>query len=61
MNKKLVEVGTGIIALLILTIIFLIGASVTGPDTAPYIYLIGILVFTGVLIYFGRKISEPVV
>jgi hypothetical protein len=61
MNKKLLEVGTAFIALIVLAILFLIGASITGPDTAPYLYLVAILIFTAILIIMGRKVSEPVV
>jgi uncharacterized membrane protein YgdD (TMEM256/DUF423 family) len=61
MNKKLVEVGTAVIALFLLVIIFLMGASVTKPETASLLYLAGILMFTGTLIILGRRVSSPVV
>ena len=61
MNKKLVEVGTAFVALILLAIIFIIGAIAVGPETAHYLYLAGILIFTGALIILGRKVSEPVV
>ena len=61
MNKKLVEVGSAVVALLVLAIIFIIGAVAAGPENAHYLYLSGILVFMGALILFGRKVSEPVV
>jgi len=61
MNKKLVEVGTAVIALLVLSIICIIGASTTGSETANYLYLTGILIFTSALILLGRRVSEPVV
>jgi len=60
MRKKLVEVGTSVLALIVLAAFSLVGAALAGSQAAPYLYLVGILAFTIVLIVLGMKVSEPV-
>jgi len=61
MKKKLIELGTAVVALLILAFFCIIGATLVGSDLSTYLYLFGVIAFTVVLIILGRKVSEPVI